>query len=413
VSNPSKLPSRPSSRTPDPYQEKQGPGRAAVWIVRLFFLFVVVVACAAASLLLAARWLGAEQAGQVRIEGGDPDLPLVERLQLESYLSTHAAELEQPAGPAGDPVPFVIASGQGAGQIAVNLAAAGLVAEADLFLNYARYYGLETRLAAGNFQIDPQITVPELAAILTNPYNQIQLSFLPGWRLEEMAGYLAATTPGNIDAQEFLAIVQRRQAFDLSPFSFLVNHPAGSSLEGYLFPGFYDVPVEATAADLVTLMLNRFDKSVTPAMRQAYGVNGLSLREAVILASIVERESPIVAERPLIAGVFLNRLAQGMPLQADPTVQYALGYYSPAETWWKAPLDGADVAVESAYNTYQIPGLPPGPIANPSLTSLEAVAAPEETNFIFFVLDCENQDRHLFSVTYAEHLEKVGRCAAP
>ena len=157
-------------------------------------------------------------------------------------------------------------------------------------------------------------------------------------------------------------------------------------------------------------MLARFDAQVTPAMRQAYGTLGLSLRDAVILASIIEREAVLAEEKPLMAAVFLNRLAAGMPLQADPTVQYALGFVE--GTWWKSPLSAADLQVNSPYNTYLAPALPPGPISNPGLASLLAVANPADVDYLFFVLDCAaaTPGAHAFSVTYDEHLANVGRC---
>ena len=118
----------------------------------------------------------------------------------------------------------------------------------------------------------------------------------------------------------------------------------------------------------------------------------------------------LVEEKPLMAAVFLNRLAAGMPLQADPTVQYALGFVD--GTWWKAPLSAADLQVNSPYNTYLVPTLPPGPISNPSLASLLAVANPADVDYLFFVLDCAaaTPGAHAFSVTYEEHLANVTRC---
>ena len=111
-----------------------------------------------------------------------------------------------------------------------------------------------------------------------------------------------------------------------------------------------------------------------------------------------------------MAAVFLNRLAAGMPLQADPTVQYALGFVE--GTWWKSPLSAADLQVNSPYNTYLVPALPPGPISNPGLASLLAVANPADVDYLFFVLDCAaaTPGAHAFSVTYDEHLANVGRC---
>jgi UPF0755 protein len=147
-------------------------------------------------------------------------------------------------------------------------------------------------------------------------------------------------------------------------------------------------------------------------MRQAFGAQGLTLREALILASIIEKEATIPEEKPVMAAVFLNRLRAGMPLQADPTVQYALGYHETSGTWWKSPLDAADLAVVSPYNTYQANGLPPGPISNPGLASLQAIANPAAVDYLFFVLDCmaPTPGTHVFSVTYEEHLAHVERC---
>ena len=183
-------------------------------------------------------------------------------------------------------------------------------------------------------------------------------------------------------------------------------------MEGSLFPDIYTVPLEADAAYLIDQMLTTFGEKVTPAMRQGFGAQGLTVLEAVTLASIVQREAVLTEERPLIAGVFFNRLAQNMTLSADPTVQYAAGYDAASESWWKVPLYVSDLEFDSPYNTYVYTGLPPGPIAAPSLSALQAVANPTATDFIFFVADCESDivGDHKFSVTFDEHLLKAQRC---
>ena len=242
--------------------------------------------------------------------------------------------------------------------------------------------------------------------------QEVDVRFVEGWRLEQMADYLADNPVANIDANQFLAIVQRQAPFDLAPYQFLADLSPTTSLEGFLFPDTYRLPPDADAPYLVNLMLQTFDRRVTPAIRQGYVAQGLSLREAVTLAAIVEREAVVATERPIIAGVFYNRLAQGIKLEADPTVQYPLGYQSATDSWWKSPLFLVDLEMDSPYNTYRYAGLPPGPIANPSLSSLEAVAFPAETPFIFFVADCQAavSGSHAFSVTYEEHLSNVQRC---
>lgn len=378
---------------------------AAGCLLGLVVVGVIVVALGAAGLVLYRGWQ----------RSADPDvnpaLDPVRRAYLELYLSQHAAELESPAGSGAEEVAFTIAPGEGATAIAENLRAAGLLNNTELFLNYLAYYGLDGGLVTGDYRLDPRATIPELAEALGSGRSQtMELSFLPGWRSEEMANYLRVVGPAQIDADEFQTIVQSRRG--VGGFAFLAGLPDGVSLEGYLFPDRYAIGRETTASALVELMLARFDEQVTPAMRQSYGALGLSLREAVILASIIEKEAVLAEEKPLMAAVFVNRLRAGMPLQADPTVQFALGYQSDSGTWWKSPLSAEDLQVNSPYNTYLTNGLPPGPIANPGLASLQAVAAPGAVDYLFFVLDCAaaTPGAHAFSVTYEEHLANVTRC---
>ncbi|GAB4144268.1 MAG: hypothetical protein Fur0021_00710 [Candidatus Promineifilaceae bacterium] len=405
----------PPRQRQDPYAAPAGGGFLRR-LARLFLFFAGLTACLTASLLLYARWQQTRYAGQVRIDQGNVNLNPAEYFYLQSYLGLHAAELSRPAvaatttGAAPTVVAFTIAPGETANIIAANLATQGLLANTELFVNYVRYYGLDANLEAGVYTIDAGTTIPELAAILSNAAGQdVTLHFLEGWRSEEMAHYLAQTQPAQIDAAQFLAIVQQRVPFDLSGYDFLSAET--TSLEGYLFPDTYRLPLDADAAYLVNLMLQNFGRRVTPSMRQAYGAAGLSLAQAVSLAAIVEREAVVDAERPLVASVFLNRLAQGMKLDADPTVQYAVGQ-QPDGVWWKSPLSVADLALDSPYNTYLYPGLPPGPIANPGLASLQAVAQPAQTNYLFFVAGCDPNapGLHIFSVTYEEHLVNVANC---
>jgi len=398
----------------DPY-EAQGKGGAGclVWTARLVLLFLAITSCTAASAVLLYQWRYGQQSSLIRVEGGAPHLNPMERVYLQAYLATRTEELDQPVGDGLVLINFTINPGMGAAEIALALEEVRLLHNRELFLNYVRFYGLDGRLAAGSYRIDPQWTVPELATVLTQAVPQeIELRFLEGWRLEEMANYLAVTTPANIRADEFLALAQRRASLDVNGYPFLASLPAGATLEGFLFPDSYRVPVEADARYLIEAMLANFEQRVTPVMRQAYGVQGLTVFEAVVLASIVEREAVVPAERPLMASVFLNRIRQGMRLDADPTIQYALGYQAENGSWWKSPLSQTDLRIDSPYNTYLYTGLPPGPIANPGLASLQALAEPAQTNYLFFVLDCwaTTPGTHNFSVTYEEHLQYVQRC---
>lgn len=383
------------------------------WFFRLAFLLFILVVIIGTILLLRLRWQALLDGYVDLTEGGDPDLTLIERLYLQTYLSTQTEQLTSPVGDGATPVSFAISPGESADVIASNLVQAGLLSDADLFVRYVRFHGLDETLEAGDYTLSPRLTLPELALTLTEAYAQeIELRFLEGWRLEEMAEYLSVTNPADISADEFQAIAQRETPFNLSNYDFLSSLPPEATLEGFLFPDTYLLPLEADAAYLVDQMLQNFGQRVTPALRQAFGAKGLSLRQAVALASIIEREAVVPEERPLIAGVFFNRLAQNIKLEADPTAQYALGYQPQQESWWKSPLDLDDLQVDSPYNTYLVSGLPPGPIANPGLSSLEAVAEPRDTDFLFFVVDCRSDvaGSHIFSASYEEHLAHVQRC---
>lgn len=383
--------------------------RSRIGLGCVLVVLALAIGAAGAVYVLVRQWQQDFAASGLDRGQANPALDPVRQLWLEQYLLQRTEQLHQPAGTTTEPVQFVIESGESANQVAQKLAVLGLLGDTELFINYLIYYGLDAGLVAGQYILNPQATVIELADTLSRPDSQmVELSFLPGWRAEEIANYLAVTTPGQMSADDFLNIAQRRRPIDLSRYEFLASLPPDASLEGYLFPGSYQVNPAAGAEALVLLMLDNFDNQVTPAMRQGFGTQGLSLREAVILASVVERETVIDEEKPLIASVFLNRLRAGMPLQADTTVQYAVG--EPG-AWWKVPLSAADLQVVSPYNTYQVNGLPPGPIANPDLGSLQAVAMPAESDFLYFVVDCVVGDgRHSFGVTYEQHLVNVARC---
>jgi UPF0755 protein len=381
-------------------------------LLRLAIFSIVVGACLAAGVLLYTRWQDARLAS-IAPDGGGGHLGTLRALYLKGYLAARTADLQGPAAAGNASGAFTVTAGERADEVATNLVAAGFLDDSELFLNYLRYYDLDAGLEAGVYELDAQATIPDLAAILSKAVDQqVDLTFIEGWRLEEMAAYLGKVKPAAIDPDAFLAMSLRQRPLDLSGYEFLASLPAGASLEGFLFPDTYRVPVEADAAFLIRLMLDNFGQKVDASMRQSFGAAGFSVYEAVTLASIVQREAVLSDERPVMVGVFMNRLAQGMKLEADPTVQYALGYQADSGRWWKTPLSQVDLAVSSPYNTYNVAGLPPGPIASPSLAALQAVAEPVASDFLFFVVDCtaEPAGRHVFSKTFDEHLANVQAC---
>jgi UPF0755 protein len=189
-------------------------------------------------------------------------------------------------------------------------------------------------------------------------------------------------------------------------YSFLEDAPKGASLEGFLFPDTYTVGSNAGASDVIGLQLSNFDAQFTAEMRQQAEAQGLSIYQVVTLASIVEREAVLPEERPQIAAVYLNRIATGeMPLQADPTIQYAVG--TSAEWWPKLNTELLEQGKASPYNTYTNNGLPPGPISNPGFASLQAVLQPADVDYLFFVALADGSGAHVFSTTYEEHIQNL------
>ena len=231
----------------------------------------------------------------------------------------------------------------------------------------------------------------------------VELTFPEGWRIEQMAEeYEAVGLEGGAEA--FLAATGN---ISTRRYEFLDDRPDGASLEGYLFPNTYQLGSNATPEDWIYYMLDTFDAQFTPQMRQQAEKMGWSIHEVVTLASIVERETALVEERPTVAAVYLNRLEAGMTLDADPTVVYALGN---EEEWW-APLEPdqqrSPEVVDNPYNTYTHDGLPPGPICNPGIASIKAVLYPEDVDYLYFVATGDRG--HVFASTFEEHQENIDR----
>ncbi|MCL5429347.1 MAG: endolytic transglycosylase MltG [Chloroflexi bacterium] len=356
------------------------------------FAILVFVAFIAGSALLA------------RAEGafGPPSstLNVFQRLRIGLELGFRADALLRPADPNAAPVRFDIGLDEPTSQIVSRLWFADLIREGNLFSNYLFYTGLDTQLLAGSYELSASMNSVEIAAALLDPTPEtVTLVILPGWRLEEIAAALPSAGV-QVTPEEFLLAAWDPPAGVVLPAGF----PADSSLEGYLRPGSYEIDREADVIGLLNALLLTFDSTVSAEVRAGFEQQGLTLHQGLTLASIVEREAVNEEEMPLIASVFLNRLDAGIKLEADPTVQYALGYDEVGGTWWKTSLSSTDLAVGSQYNTYQIAGLPPGPIAASTAMAQEAVAFPESSSYFFFQAACDGSGRHIFSVTYEEHI---------
>ncbi len=324
-----------------------------------------------------------------------PGLSLRQRWRLSLTLTLRAETLQRPVVFPTPEVTVYLPPGASANEIAGSLWEQGLIADPAAFLAYLMYTGADRRLQQGTYRLQSPLSAIQVAARLQNPTARLlTVQVLPGWRREEIAASLEALFP----PEAFLAATQRAADYDL-PFEV----PEGATLEGFLFPGVYTLSPADAPEDLVRLMLTRFAQAVTPTLLQGFAAQGLSPYQALILASIVQREAVLEEEMPLIASVYLNRLHAGMRLEADPTVQYALGT---PNAWWKSPLEAVDLQVDSPFNTYRQDGLPPAPIANPGEAALRAVAFPSSTPYLFFRAACDGSGRHVFSQTFEEHVRQ-------
>ena len=331
-----------------------------------------------------------------------PSLDVLQRVRLSTQLLLQQDQLLQATQSQDDTTTFDIPLGESPLIIASRLEAAGLISNSGAFVNFLTYSGLDTSLQAGEYSLSPASTPVEIANILQDATpSEVTLSILPGWRIEEIAETLP-TTGLEITGEQFLSAARNPGNFTDLPLEF----PHNGSMEGFFPPGSYRLPRETGADQLVNLMASEFTKHLTPDLQNGINNQNLNLFKAVTIASIVEREAIVAEEMPMIASVFLNRTAIGMPLEADSTVQYARGFNPEQNTWWTNPLSVRDLQFDSPYNTYLYAGLPPGPIANPSLRALRAVAFPAQTPYYYFRATCDDSGLHSFSETFEEHLAK-------
>lgn len=388
-------------------------------LVRLGFLGLVVGVLygvwIVADAHLDEQFLGAPQetSGLIDPTAGQNALTpeYIEQQILAFNLRLREADLSIPAGTNPRPRPFVINPGEPARFVAARLAAAGFVNDADLLNLYLRVTGLEKRIEAGNFMLSETMTIPEIAEALQNAlFEEVLVTIPEGFRVEEIAERLSESNV--IEPERFLnAVRQPRSLSIFENYDFLSELPANASLEGYLFPDTYRFPVFASTPELVIAsFLNNFQAKVGPTGLVGGG-SGLSGHNLITLASIVEREAVQADERPLIAGVYLNRLnasciqdVGGTYLQADPTVQYARG--TVGNWWWKPQRIEEYATVISPYNTYLNQGLPPGPIASPGLSAIQATRDPAAVDYCFF-LATGDDGRHIFARTLAEHVQNM------
>ena len=319
----------------------------------------------------------------------------LQRIRLLLKWSGRQEQFSAPINPDADR--FILEIGEQEGVYAVlSDIADKLDCDPDLLRSYWVYTGADRQIQPGRYVISGSFTIPQITDLVTAAGKSlVRFSFISGMRLEELAELIDGSG-FTFTGAEFLEAAKNYDP-DL--------HPAGvRSLEGYFVPGSY----EMSRGIPLDTFLNNFVRVFNTRVREPYGQdfseNGLSLHEAVTMASMIAREAMSESEYGMIASVFYNRIAAGMKFESDPTAQYAIGWDPESGTWWKNPLTLIDVSVNSAYNTYGVNGFPPGPICSPGTDIYEAVAYPEQTDYLYFRAKCDNTPYHNFSRTYEEHV---------
>lgn len=312
------------------------------------------------------------------------------------FAGSYVYNLAQPVSSSpGEPVLVSVKSGMSAAEIGTILYQQGLIRNISVFRAIVHAQRLEDSLQAGEYAFTKDMNAKTIIAMIAKGEVAFQQFTVPeGLTIDQIAQLFAEKKLG--DADKFKAAAKQYAVFDYIQPDDNVSY----KVEGFLFPDTYRVSRSASEIELIRIMATQFDRVFTTEFRAKAQERGLSIRETIILASLVEKEARFSEERPIIAGVFLNRLKLGMPLQSCATIQYILGYPKPE-------LTIKDTELPSPYNTYLHAGLPPGPIANPGLAAIKAVLYPTSSEYLYFVAD--QNGKHHFSKTYEEHLAAIDR----
>jgi len=309
---------------------------------------------------------------------------------------------------------FLIESGQGVKEISANLKKEGLITNDFVFQTYIWLKKQGSKLQAGEYDLPQNLNMVDLTRVLVSGEalsKERVAKIIEGWNNSEIADYLSQFyLEDNKDQnrseeeikEEFktefsraVAVTDSRELIPEKSYSFLIDKPADQGLEGFLFPDTYRVYKKSETAHIIEKMLDNFDQKLSEDLRTEIKRQEKTIFEIVTLASIIEQEVRTVKDRKLAAGIFYKRLEQSIPLESDATVNYVTGKQ-------KLQPSYKDTKAESLYNTYLHPGLPPGPICNPGLDSLEAAVYPEESDYLFFLTKPDGST--VFSKTYEEHL---------
>jgi UPF0755 protein len=418
--------------------DRYGDRRGGLGGLLKFLLFLLVLA----ALVFAALVTVARPIARLAVVSLAEDNPSALRIGFISDFIREdlGASLTQPHDGSGDEIVFTVEPGDTPATLAPKLAAAGVIGSERAFLFEARTGDLASKLAAGRFALAGNLTPEQVVQGLVDNRVVVQsvpVTFREGLRLEQIVAKLSTLQGTAIDPQKFYELAKDPPDELLADFPWLLDtdvRPKGASLEGFLYPATYDIRTgddkPTTAEDLIRMMLTAFHDRVGPERLDVAAKRGLTFHEVLVLASIVEREAVLDDERPLIAGVYQNRLdPKKWPthrLQSDPTIFYVNDSLQlaamPPEQWknyvfWDKLKESLPASLPddlAPYNTYTSAGLPPGPISSPSIASIDAALNPNtKTGYLFFIAKGDGSGTSAFAKTHAEHEKNVAKYGKP
>jgi len=290
---------------------------------------------------------------------------------------------------------FVIKEGQGANEISRNLNEAGVIRSKLAFETYIYLRDIEGSIKAGKYQLPATNIVNLTNALLQGPPPpETKLTFIEGWTLDDYSQELESIE--SISSEEFLDIVSHpvSNGFDAETYPILYSKSDKVDLEGYLFPDTYRLFEDATAKELIKVMIGNLTNKVTKKMATDIDSQGKTFHEILTMASIIEKEVRTDRDRKLVSGILWSRIDLGIPLQVDSTVNYITGDSKPA-------VSLSETRIDNPFNTYLYKGLPPGPISNPGLSSIMAAIYPTESDYLYYLSTPEGET--IFSKTLEQH----------
>jgi UPF0755 protein len=301
---------------------------------------------------------------------------------------------------------FTIDEGQRAKQIASNLEKEKLIKDDLYFLATLYLEGKENKIQSGDYILKQSMSMKEIMDTITNGRATAKkVTIIEGWTLKDLSENLEKLNVSKIGdfydvagmpATDYRERIDKPENFS-SEFSFLKDKPSWISLEGYLYPDTYYLPISAKPETVIKKALSNFDRKLTPEMRNEIEKQGKTVFEVVTMASILEKEVKSLEDKKIVAGILYKRMELDMPLQVDATTLYAQ---------IKDDDSKIDTKYQSPYNTYAVKGLPLGPICNPSIESIEAAIHPEKSDYLFY-LSKKSDGKTIFSKTFEEHKKAI------